>query len=464
MNNIELDRLTLENDKRHGESVLRQVYDFLGRFITFPSEDAHVAVALWVLHTYLMDRWDSTPRLALLSAEPASGKTRVLEILELLVPRPIQPVNASSAYLFTMVGSEDGLPTVLFDEIDTVFGPKAKDTNEDVRGFLNAGHRRGAVFGRAVYLGSGQRRAEELPAYCAVALAGLGWLPDTILTRSVVIRMRRRHDGEHVEPYRRRHHKPVGDKIVRQIESWAQLQPEDIEWPEMPDGIQDRDADVWELLLAVADLVGGNWPVLAREAAKALVAAGKDIEPSLGIRLLSDIKDVFDVEALTSKELLAKLNALEEAPWGDMKGKPLDERGLARRLKQFDIKPKVIRVGGATPRGYSKADFFDAWKRYLPKHPQQSATLSERTEAYPQKSATNATNATTLKSNGFFVADKLDVADDECNVADVAHVALSPGGVCVPDLSNPDVPRSPSRISRHRPPSRALRSMQCRRR
>jgi hypothetical protein len=182
--------------------------------------------------------------------------------------------------LFTCVASEDGLPTVLFEEIDTVFGPKAKDSNEDVRGFLNAGHRKGAVFGRAVYLGNGKRRAEELPAYCAVALAGLGWLPDTILSRSVIIRMRRRHAGERVEPYRRRQHAAFGAEIRRQIECWARLRPEIIDWPFMPEGIQDRDADVWEPLLAVADLVGGAWPVRAREAAKVLVAASKETEPS----------------------------------------------------------------------------------------------------------------------------------------------------------------------------------------
>jgi Protein of unknown function (DUF3631) len=66
-------------------------------------------------------------------------------------------VNASPTYLFTCVADEAGPPTVLFDEIDTVFGPKAKESNEDVRGFLNAGHRKGAVFGRCVYLGNGNR-------------------------------------------------------------------------------------------------------------------------------------------------------------------------------------------------------------------------------------------------------------------------------------------------------------------
>jgi len=147
---------------------------------------------LWCVHTHLMDRWESTPRLAFLSAEPASGKTRALEITELLVPNPVVAVNVSPAYLFRKVGSEQGV-TLLYDEIDTVFGPKARE-NEELRGLLNAGHRKGAVAGRCVVRGK-NIETEEIPAYAAVAMAGLGWLPDTILSRSVIIRMRRRHAG-----------------------------------------------------------------------------------------------------------------------------------------------------------------------------------------------------------------------------------------------------------------------------
>jgi hypothetical protein len=86
--------------------------------------------------------------------------------------------------------SENGLPTILFDEIDAVFGAKAKE-NEDIRAVLNAGYRRGAKVGRCIMVGNGVN-TEELPAFCAVALAGLGWLPDTILTRTIIVRMRRR--------------------------------------------------------------------------------------------------------------------------------------------------------------------------------------------------------------------------------------------------------------------------------
>lgn len=144
---------------------------------------------LWDAHAHLLDAFDSTPRLAFLSPEPGSGKSRALEIVETLVPHPMVAVNASAAALCRAVSGIDGRPTILFDEIDTVFGPKAGD-NEDLRGFLNAGHRRSGVTYRCVSDGANQS-VQAFPSYCAVAMAGLGSLPDTILTRSVIIRMRR---------------------------------------------------------------------------------------------------------------------------------------------------------------------------------------------------------------------------------------------------------------------------------
>ena len=155
-----------------------------------------------------------------------------------------------------------------------MFGPKAKD-NEEIRGLLNAGHRRGAVAGRCVVKGK-TVVTEEIPAYCAVALAGLGGLPDTLLSRSVVVRMRRRAPGERVEPFRRRVQQPKGTRSATSWRAGPTRSPPDVAAvPDMPDGIADRDADVWEALLAVADAAGGDWPERARVAAVALVADSK---------------------------------------------------------------------------------------------------------------------------------------------------------------------------------------------
>src|SRR4029077_1240668 len=294
--------------------LLEAVYTFSGRFIAYPSDVAHVAHVLWIAHAHLMEAWESTPRLAFLSPEPSSGKTRALEITELLVPNAVEAINVTPAYLFRKVGEEEtGRPTILYDEIDTVFGPKAKE-NEEIRGLLNAGHRRGAVAGRCVVHGK-RVETEEIPAYCAVALAGLGWLPDTILTGSILIRMRRRAPGEVVTPFRRRVHAEEGHKLKERLAAWAR-QVEDAMTtarPEMPAGIEDRDADVWEPLLAIADAAGGEWSKRAREAAKILVRAAKEAEPSLGIRLLADLKTVFDAEAspaLPTETILKALIAL----------------------------------------------------------------------------------------------------------------------------------------------------------
>jgi hypothetical protein len=196
-----------------------ELYNFLGRFVVYPSEHAHIAHVLWIAHTHLMDVWDSTPRIAFLSPEPKSGKTRALEVTELLVPLPVEAVNVTPAYLFRKVGSPEGRSTILYDEIDTVFGPKAKE-NEEIRGLLNAGHRRGAVAGRCVTKGK-IVETEEIPAYAAVALAGIGWLPDTLLTRSIIIRMRRRKHGERVEQFRRRIHAGQGHPLRNKLAAWA---------------------------------------------------------------------------------------------------------------------------------------------------------------------------------------------------------------------------------------------------
>jgi hypothetical protein len=381
----ELTVLDVEPDRPRelgdGAEVLDAVEAFLGRFVAYPSGHARVAHTLWIAHTHLMDAWDSTPRIAFLSPEPSSGKTRAIEVTELLVPNPIEAVNVTPAYLFRKVG--ECSPTILYDEIDTVFGPKAKE-NEEIRGLLNAGHRRGAVAGRCVVRGK-IVETEEIPAYCAVALAGLGGLPDTLLSRSVVIRMRKRAPTEPIEQFRRRGHAPAGHKLRDRLATWADVIREKVTgvWPVMPDGVEDRDADVWEALLAVADAAGGDWPERARVAAVALVADSKRDTPSLGVLLLRDLRAVFgDDDQLATETVLDRLHGLDESPWVDLYGKSLNPRGLAQRLRQYGVHSKNVRIGESISKGYARSDLWDAWQRYAP------------VGVPPYESATSATSAT----------------------------------------------------------------------
>lgn len=366
-----------------GAALLAEVERFHRRFNVFPREAAYVAVALWDAHAHLLDAFDSTPRLAFLSPEPGSGKSRALEVVETLVPRPMLAVNARAAALFRSVSDPAGRPTILFDEIDTVFGPKAGD-NEELRGFLNAGHRRSGVTYRCVGDG-GNQTVVEFPSYTAVAVAGLGYLPDTITTRSVIIRMRRRARNEKAEPFRARLHEAEGHELRDRLAQWAEQVRDDIagRWPEMPEGVTDRPADVWEPLLSVADAAGGDWPDRARTACMELVnAARADDKGSLGIRLLTDLRDhvMAGIDRLPTVAILDRLCALDEAPWADMSGRPLDSRGLAKMLGEYmtldniPVKARNIKTAGTVLKGYYALDLHDAWERYCPPPPSGAAT------------------------------------------------------------------------------------------
>ncbi|QSY50183.1 MULTISPECIES: DUF3631 domain-containing protein [Streptomyces] len=390
-----------------GAALLDEVERFHRRFNVFPTEAAYVAVTLWDAHAHLIDAFDGTARLAFLSPEPGSGKSRALEIVETLTPRAATTVNASANALFRLVEADGGTPTLLFDEIDTVFGPKAGG-NEEVRGFLNSGYRRGAKSLRCVGDGSNQS-TEWFSSFCAVAMAGLGSLPDTILTRSIIIRMRKKAPNEKAEPYRRRVHENQGHALRDRLAEWAATVHNQIAeaWPEMPEGVSDRPADVWEPLLAVADAAGSHWPKRARAACVELIkAAGEGSEASLGVRLLTDLRDrVFcGADRMPTAAILEVLLGLDDAPWGDMNddGKPLTARGLSKLLSQYvrpdntSIKPRGIRVGSGTPKGYYADDLADAWARYCPP---------------PAESATAATSATPQVREGDGVADDDSVAD-----------------------------------------------------
>ena len=263
-----------------GAALLAYTETFIRRFCAFPDEHALVAVTLWAAHSHMVDNFHTTPRLALLSPEAGSGKTRVLEVLDLLVPNSMFCLSASPAAIFRTL-AEDQV-TLLFDEVDTIFQRRGKeDGNEDLRALLNAGYKRGATIPRCV---GPRHEVQSFTVFAATALAGLGDLPDTVMSRSVIIRMRRRAPTEKVEPFRSREHEAPGHAIRNKLAEWAYVVGGQVgaAWPTMPEGIVDRPAEVWEPLIAVADAAGGAWPERARVACAALcrvapgiVAAGQ---------------------------------------------------------------------------------------------------------------------------------------------------------------------------------------------
>lgn len=384
----------------HGATILSETREFIARFCAFPDEHSLNAVSLWCALAHMANDFDSSPRLAMLSPEPGSGKTRVLEILENLTPEPMFVFGASTAALFRTMADRE--VTLLFDEVDTVFTRRGSDDqNEDLRALLNVGYRNGATIPRCV---GPTHEVRQFSVFAPCALAGLGDLPDTLMSRSIVIRMRRRAPHEHVVPYRPREHAEEGRAIRQRLADWAATvgQEAGTAWPELPDGIVDRLAEVWEPIISVADAAGVPWPERARAAAQCFAEVASERAPSLGIRLLADLRSVFgDRPAMPTEDILDALNAMEEAPWGNLRGKALDARGLANRLRQYSVRSRNLRIGGSIRKAYYAEDLHDAWARYL-------------SPASPSGGATSATSAT-------LPSDSAPVSEPVADVADVAN-------------------------------------------
>jgi uncharacterized protein DUF3631 len=209
------------------------------------------------------------------------------------------------------------------------------------------------------------RQREDCATFAMVALAGIGDLPDTIMDRAVIIRMRRRAPGELVEPYRTRRDRPPLAALRGHLASWGRAHRAELGRLEPPLPVEDRDADNWEPLVAVADLAGGDWPARARKAVVLLCAedADADTEASLGLRLLADVRDIFaelTVSFLPSADLAARLRGLAEAPWQAI---DLSMHKLAFLLKPYGVRPR--QNDARTARGYHVADFADPFRRYL---------------------------------------------------------------------------------------------------
>lgn len=352
-----------------GAAVLDAVETYAGRFIAFPSEAARVAFALWVAHAHAVDAFVYTPRIAFLSPERGSGKSRALEIAALLVPRPMFTVSISPAALYRSLLNEDTRPTLLLDETDAIFRPNSP-LHEELRALLNTGHHKGATVQRVLMKGQ-QGTVVEYPTYSAVALAGLGALPETISSRSIIIRMQRRAPDEHVEQFRLRRHQPQGKSLNDRLSAWVvsiyrDLSNSDI-YPEMPPGVTDRPADVWEPLLAIADIAGGDWPKRSRDACVFLTKTDQDDEVSEGVQLLGEIREVFkeqsNPDSIFTSELIDELFKRESGNF-----RIIEPNMLARLLKPYGVRSVRIRTGGTNLRGYQFRDFEEPWRRYLSRH------------------------------------------------------------------------------------------------
>jgi hypothetical protein len=382
-----------------GAEILDGLVAFIRRFVALTAAQA-VLIALWILHTHAFEAADVTPYLSITSAEKRSGKTRLLEVGALLVARPWFTGRVTAAVLVRKTSTER--PSLLLDESDAAF-KSDKEYSETLRAVLNMGFKRGGVASLCVGQGA-NIDYKDFAVFSPKAVAGIGRLPDTVADRSIPIELQRRKPSERVERFRSRKVKPEALPLQCAAAAWAEANLTALTEaePELPEELDDRAQDIVEPLLAIADAVGGEWPVQAREAAvKLLTGEEREDSESLGIRLLRDIRSVFgDAQRLHTTTILEKLGKKDSAPWAQLGDDGLDARGLARLLKPYRIRSKQVRINEDNRKGYEREDFEDAWERYCPtpdtlaettKHPAGRAEkpVSDITSDEPERNREN---------------------------------------------------------------------------
>jgi hypothetical protein len=343
--------------------LLDEIEAFLERFVVLPSSEARDLLALWVIHTWALDAAFATPYLRVTSAAPGSGKTLLLEVLAAVTRNGWHAVNPSVAVLYRKI--DRTAPTLLLDEMDNY----PLDDRRDALAVLNAGYKHGATVDRCKENGD----LESFSAYCPKAYAGLDnrQLVDTLVSRSITIRLDAKLASERVEMWIAPIAEPEAAALRARCEQWAAGQDMDAlarERPKLPDCLVNRAAEVWWALLVLAEHAGGDWPARAARAAEALTTGGDVVDDKPDqVQLLEDIRRAFaDEPTITTAELLEKLNALDESPWGGRRrGEGLDARGLARMLRPFKIRSRSVHTPERKAKGYRLDQFEEVFARHL---------------------------------------------------------------------------------------------------
>jgi hypothetical protein len=403
-----------------GGELLDEIETFIRRFVVFRSPAASRVLAAWVLHSHAFESSDSTPYMGIVSPVKRCGKSRLEEVLQLVARRAWKIDGApSEATLFRKIEAE--APALLLDEADALWGGGDVRT-EPLRAIFNSGNRRGATVPRCVGEGKNQE-VLDFSVYCPKVLSGIKtsrW-PDTVLDRCFLIPLRRRARGEQIERLRIRKVGPEAKAIYDRASRWAMAAAAALTEaePELPDELDDRAQDGAEPLLAIAEQAGGEWPELIRDALLELHGAREVKDDSWGIQLLADIRQAFgaDAERLSGQELRARLKADDEKPWAAWgKGDSgLTARGMATLLGDFNIESKQIWLGGKNLRGYERADFKDAWVRYLPENDDSSARCA-RTALASQEQA----QLEVLGGSGSSTSESAENPHEQRDLADLA--------------------------------------------
>lgn len=352
-------------------ALLEELASIYCRFVIL-SEHGPEALALWTLHSYTFEHGEFSPILALISPEKRCGKTTTLHLADCLSRRALFTSNVTAAALFRVI--EQHKPTLLIDEFDSISNPERK---EDLRNILNGGHNR---TGKAIRCDGEDNKPRAFCVFGPKMVASIGDLPDTLMDRAIKLPMRRKLAGETVDRLRRFDATETRRRCVR----WARDNAAAIATakPYLPPVLNDRAADNWEPLLAIAELAGEDWRNRAQEAALALSGETAQGTANLGVELLHDMDAVFaehTATRMTTSELIDALRKLEERPWASAcYGRGISPHYLSKLLKPFGVNSRTIRFGNdSTAKGYDREDLVDPLQRYpLPRQSPETSVTS----------------------------------------------------------------------------------------
>ena len=419
---VDLPEIEPWSEAVNGAEILSEIAAAHSRYNALPA-GASDALALWDAHAHCFEAFEHSPRLGITSPEKGCGKTTLRDVVALLVPRSLSSENLTPAVLFRIV--EAHKPVILADEFDTWI----RD-NDELRGMLNAGHKRG---GQALRCEGDNHEVRAFNVFGPVVLCGIGSLPVTLHDRSIVIRLERAKPGEVQARFDSR--RTDAEKILgRKLARWCADHRNQIAEcePVLPPGAYNRLADNWRPLFTIAQLAGGDWPARALEAFSLLTRTTDTDSQGLATMLLQDIREVFaasEGKRIFSRNLIEQLNAKTERPWPEArKGKPITETWLARRLKDFGISPVTLRIGDERAKGYSFDELSDVFARYLPPPGEskrdtvttsESIGVSEHFEACHTDDPSRIENCIPISNNGHCHAVTVPEADNSSDDADL---------------------------------------------
>lgn len=420
-----------EKKTTDGAQLLADIEDFYRKYAGLHSE-AYTIMPPWVLHCHAFLAFTRTPYLHVTSPVPECGKTTLLELTELLVPNPLLTMSMTNAVLARVI--ERDRPVLLLDEIDQIQNGD-KELKAAVMATINSGYKKSGRRTILVQTKGKDWEPKHFSTFCAKALSGIANLDPATQSRCIPIRMDRLSPNEKVQDIDEYVTEPEANSIFGRAEEWAKqnlVRLRDAR-PSAPVELRNRQREVCRPLLAIADAAGGEWPQRLRQALVELSRTRDTAADSSSIRLLRDIRSLFDskqTDRLTSEEIVAELVSMEDSPWPEWRGKPITKAGVARLLGKgsFEISPRTIRTVSGTPKGYLRESFENAWTRYLPLETPPSPLFPGIQTATPPQSSIHAGLEPLSKRNippGVAVSKS---EENPINTRVVADVAVSKRG------------------------------------